>query len=395
MKVTCPNCDTKYNLPDEKIPGAGSNVRCSRCHHVFHVDKPAPPPQPPEEIVPEVAPESADDARPDTAAAEPAAHDQDIDDLFGDVEQAAPETAQAPSSPGSPGSIDEPATHDQDIDELFGPSGATPDEPRTQAPKDEIEDLFGGPAEPEAKLEKNKPIVFETEQKGLGKGGLGLGELAKTFAGDKGKPKARPSAKTKLAALIAAAVLGLAAVSAGTLYFLKIGPFAEKKPVETAAAPPPKTEEKKPEETSKNLALIGVRQYMVDNTKTGNLFVIEGKVKNNFTTPKEYIKIEASLFDDKGVTLATKQIVAGNTVSYFQLQSLGTEELETALNSQVGILTNNVNVRPGGEVPFMVIFYNPPESLQEFGVKVVDAKDPAPDAGTNTGAAPDTGTGKQ
>jgi predicted Zn finger-like uncharacterized protein len=368
MKVTCPNCDTKYNLPDDKIPGSGSNVRCSRCQHVFHVDKPAPT-----ETVPETA--------------GPAAQDQDLDDLFGDAGPAAPEAAQAPAPD------DVPTTQDQDLDDLFGASDEPPAAAKAETQNDEIEDLFGAPAEPAAAFEKDQPIVFETEKKGLGKGGLGLGELAKTLASDKGKEKTGLSAKARLAALIAAAVIGLAAVGAGSLYVLKLGPFAEKKPLETPATPPPpKAEEKKPEDTSKNLALIGVRQYMVDNTKVGNLFVIEGKVKNNFTTPKEYIKIEASLFDDKGATLATKQIVAGNTVSYFQLQSLGNEELETALTSQVGILTNNVGVRPGGEVPFMIVFYNPAESLQEFGVKVVEAKDPPPDAAPDAGAGTGTGT---
>ena len=38
-------------------------------------------------------------------------------------------------------------------------------------------------------------------------------------------------------------------------------------------------------------------------------------------------------------------------------------------------MTNNTNVLPKGEVPFMVVFYNPPPDVAEFGVKIVDAKD--------------------
>jgi len=58
------------------------------------------------------------------------------------------------------------------------------------------------------------------------------------------------------------------------------------------------------------------------------------------------------------------------------LQVLGEQELETALNNKIEILTNNTNVPPGGEVPFMVVFYNPPASVAEFGVKVVEARTP-------------------
>jgi len=41
MKVDCPNCHTKYNLPDDKVGSEGANVRCSVCRHEFHVDAPA------------------------------------------------------------------------------------------------------------------------------------------------------------------------------------------------------------------------------------------------------------------------------------------------------------------------------------------------------------------
>lgn len=41
MKVECPNCHTKYNLPDDKVGAVGANVRCSVCRHEFHVEAPA------------------------------------------------------------------------------------------------------------------------------------------------------------------------------------------------------------------------------------------------------------------------------------------------------------------------------------------------------------------
>ena len=66
--------------------------------------------------------------------------------------------------------------------------------------------------------------------------------------------------------------------------------------------------------------LQNVRQYYVSNEKVGQLFVIEGKAVNNFKTPKEMIKLEATLFDEKGGSLATQDTLAGNTVSLFQLQ---------------------------------------------------------------------------
>ena len=152
------------------------------------------------------------------------------------------------------------------------------------------------------------------------------------------------------------------------------------KPADKAAAPatPAAPGAQKPEEAAKvkDIMLQNVRQYYVSNEKAGQLFVIEGKAVNNFKTPKEMIKLEASLFDEKGGTLAAKEELAGNTVSLFQLQVMTRDELKNALASQVGVLTNNTNIAPAGEVPFMMVFFDPPEAVKEFGVKVIDVKDP-------------------
>lgn len=124
------------------------------------------------------------------------------------------------------------------------------------------------------------------------------------------------------------------------------------------------------------IALRGVRQYNINNEKSGNISVIEGKTVNGFPEPRELIRVEASLYDADGLQLVSKQQLAGTSVSLFQLQVLGDQELEQALSNKIDILSNNTNVQPGGEVPFMVVFYNPPDNATEFGVKVIDARLP-------------------
>ncbi len=43
MRLTCPNCDAQYEVPDEVIPTAGRDVQCSNCgktwfqHHPDHL----------------------------------------------------------------------------------------------------------------------------------------------------------------------------------------------------------------------------------------------------------------------------------------------------------------------------------------------------------------------
>ncbi|AGC50032.1 zinc-ribbon domain-containing protein [Lawsonia intracellularis] len=135
----------------------------------------------------------------------------------------------------------------------------------------------------------------------------------------------------------------------------------------------------KKEEPTDLISLIALRdvvQYNINNEKLGNISVIEGKVVNGFSDPRELIRLEASLYDKNGKLLVSKEQLAGTSVSLFQLQVLGEQELERALTNKIDILANNTNIPPKGEVPFMIVFYNPPDNAAEFGVKVIDARLP-------------------
>ena len=123
------------------------------------------------------------------------------------------------------------------------------------------------------------------------------------------------------------------------------------------------------------LTMRNVRQYNVLNEKVGKVFVIEGRVVNEFPEPKELIALEGAIYDKDKKPLAVKKQLAGTQLSLFQLQVLSEKEMEAFLNNKVEILTNNTNVPPGGEVPFMILFYDPPDDVAEFGVKIVDVKD--------------------
>jgi hypothetical protein len=123
------------------------------------------------------------------------------------------------------------------------------------------------------------------------------------------------------------------------------------------------------------LTMRNVRQYYVTNEKIGPVSVIEGKVVNGFPVPKELIEVEAALYGQDKNPLVSKRQFAGTSLSLFQIQVLGEKELDAFINNKLEVLANNTNVPPGGEVPFMVLFYNPPPTVAEFGVKIVDVRD--------------------
>lgn len=140
------------------------------------------------------------------------------------------------------------------------------------------------------------------------------------------------------------------------------------------------TSSKKAAESSiENIHLENVRQYFVRNEKIGQVFVIEGKAVNRFEKPRELIKLKAVLYDGQENVVQSKEFFCGNNVSLFQLQVSSREELESSLTARVGVITNNTYVKPGKAVPFMVAFYSPPDKVKEFGLEVIQAKEPSED----------------
>ncbi len=176
----------------------------------------------------------------------------------------------------------------------------------------------------------------------------------------------------RLSLLLLVLLLVLLLIGAGYLYFPQI---KSRLPFSGDASQPGSLSQKEDSALSdlSQITFTDVRQYMVDNEKIGKLLIIEGKAVNESSVPVEMIKIQSEIFDENGNSLQRKSFYCGNTLSLFQLQVLNQKEMESALKSKVGVLTNNSNLGPEQEVSFMTIFYNPPEAMAEFSLKVVQA----------------------
>jgi hypothetical protein len=94
--------------------------------------------------------------------------------------------------------------------------------------------------------------------------------------------------------------------------------------------------------------------------------------------------VEALLYDEQKNILARTQQLCGVTLTLFQLKVLTQKELEEALNNRVSILTNNVDIQPGGRVPFILVFPDLSKEvfsessagrLASYRVRVIDARD--------------------
>ncbi|MUM77418.1 DUF3426 domain-containing protein [Pseudodesulfovibrio sp. F-1] len=389
MIVTCPNCQTRYNLPDEKVPAKGAKVKCSKCTHVFKT----PPPQ----AMPEDEVESLfeqESASTDTRAGER------FDETFDEVASAsAAEPKGAPPADvdaGFPEAPEEPGAGDDEMpgmDDLFDDEDETPDgeglfdddEAESESLDDRGHEASGEAADDlfeETGSEPDDDLFAGDEEDGEDQeededdvAGFGLDD----------EPARKGSRSLGCLIVILVLALGLGAAvyfKAWTLlgvdpaaYFQNV-PYLGRlfmEPVGDRDAAPGES----PADRVRRIELKNVKQYYVANEKTGNLFVVEGKAVNVFSTPKERIRVEVVLYDEAGTVLASQALLCGNVLSQFQLQVQTQKEIEDGLASEVGILSNNTFIRPGSSTPFMAVFFQPPPNVKEFLVKVVDVGDPS------------------
>ena len=294
MIITCPSCDTKFNLPDDKVQ-QGAQLRCSVCKHIFGV--------------------------PDTSGHMP-----------GQLEDKA-----APVKPQS--ASDEPVRS-----------------PATGIRDDEADQM-------EEREEGDAGYPEEDDTASLSSSSL---DLDVNFGSSRRKKKKSGSGKAlKIVLVLLVLIVGGAG---GAWYFMGDTVRAYLPFLGGQAAT-------STQDLVSKITLTEVRQYSITNEKLGSLSIIEGKAVNGFAEPRELIKVEATMYDQSGNVLVSKNQMAGTTVSLFQLQVLGEKELEQALGNRIEILSNNTNVPQGGRVPFMIVMPTP-AGATEFGVKVIEAKLP-------------------
>ena len=81
---------------------------------------------------------------------------------------------------------------------------------------------------------------------------------------------------------------------------------------------------------------------------------------------------------DQQITLLFEQMdnLDAQIQAYGQLVADKQEELDKALNSTLDVVSSNVNVLPGSEVPFTVVFINPPAGASDYKVRIAEASIP-------------------
>jgi predicted Zn finger-like uncharacterized protein len=124
---------------------------------------------------------------------------------------------------------------------------------------------------------------------------------------------------------------------------------------------------------NRRLEFVDLKWETFAGKASGDLFIIKGKILNNYPQPRSYILVKATIIDDKNNPVAEKLAYAGNTFTENELREITMEEIDRKLNNREGENRANENVEPMEAVPFMIIFNNLPESMTEYTLETMSS----------------------
>jgi predicted Zn finger-like uncharacterized protein len=121
------------------------------------------------------------------------------------------------------------------------------------------------------------------------------------------------------------------------------------------------------------LSFAQVKGNFIQTSQGKQRFVIQGNVINRYPHPRSFIMVMGSILDSKGRTVRKLRVYAGNTFTEQELRTLSMREILKVTRNRFGRKRSNVNIRPGGRIPFMVVFEDLPEDMSEFAVEGISS----------------------
>lgn len=124
-----------------------------------------------------------------------------------------------------------------------------------------------------------------------------------------------------------------------------------------------------------SLSTMDINSKFIENSQSGRLFVITGKVRNGYSMRRNTVRLQGKLFTKGKVLVKTEFSYAGVLINDQELATLSIAEIKQLLNAAPPPLDATGNVQPGQNLPFMVVFSDLPaaEQLDEFAVELVSS----------------------
>jgi hypothetical protein len=113
-----------------------------------------------------------------------------------------------------------------------------------------------------------------------------------------------------------------------------------------------------------------INSRFIDNANIGKLFVITGKVKNEYTENRGMVSIIGKVFSSGKVQVNEQTVYCGNVMSDLELSNLEWDKIQARLANRLGDNRSNVKIESGKSIPFMVVFSGLPDDLEEFTIEI-------------------------
>jgi len=355
MVITCPECSTRFNVADERIPEAGAKLRCARCRHVFMVHRPVS--------------EEPEKENPQTTEKE-----QTITDFSSEPDEVTPDkpsvgdrvdpfSSDQATLPDDPASFSDIESNDSEFDYDRFRELDTNDSTVEEFTFGNDEELAPPPitdSEPTLDITKDMPAPDVEQQEAK--------ELAS--APPKKKKASSPPGSSAFSILIKIILLIiLAALVIGGTYIYLDGPEEINNKFKQYFG---QTIEESPGINQISLGTLEGR--FLTNEQAGELFLIRGEAINNFGQPRSAIQVKGVLYDQHGKPLMQKTVFCGNPITDEELRTLPFDALEQMMGNQFGKDLRNMKVDPRKSISFDIVFKDLPANISEFSVNVTSSR---------------------
>lgn len=113
-----------------------------------------------------------------------------------------------------------------------------------------------------------------------------------------------------------------------------------------------------------------ISHKFIENTAVGDIFVIKGRVRNDYNHPRSYIKITGKLYRQGNALAKTATVYCGNVLTDSDLAQMNMTLINKRLQNRFGDKRSNIKVKAGKTIPFLIVFNKLPANLDEYTVEV-------------------------
>ena len=374
MVITCESCESRFRFDEGLLKGAkGALVKCPRCRERILVRNPAAPrvmppaasPSMPRgtppivhPVQPPVAPPLSPPVSPPklTLSPSPTGIDTKIPPIRvegqGGMISRVPPKRHAPEAglpvmtgPGPGNAFNDANTSIS----VTNPGTVSPEIPGKQAQR--VADLFRSPSEAEV----DRKLLGDVDPP------MADREAAPVY----GIPPPRPLYQRPL---FISAVIFVLLLSGGAFYYVDYvdGNFVRKPspvvfPVEAQVV-----------SGQTEFDVQSLKGFLNKQDSGESLYIIKGTVTNVGKTASRGIRIQATLFGKDNQAIMQNESFAGNQIDESLMSHMNRVRIEGFLSMRYGEGNANRDIPVGTSLPFMVVFFDPPEGIQSFTVKATD-----------------------